>query len=98
MDKSLFGKVFISHSSLDKPFVRRIVEAIEADGFKTWLDEKELLPGDSLARRLSEGVAHAPAVLVVVSKSSIESRWLAFELNKATERMVQGSCRVIPIV
>lgn len=98
IDKSLFGKVFISHASLDKPFVRRLVDAIEADGFQTWLDEKELLPGDPLARRLSEGVAQAPAVLVVVSQASIVSKWLTFELNKATDRMVQGACRVIPIV
>ncbi|WP_426271250.1 toll/interleukin-1 receptor domain-containing protein [Dyella kyungheensis] len=96
--KHLYGKVFISHSSVDKPFVRRLAKAIEADGFLTWLDEKELLPGDPLAKRVSEGVAQARAVLVVVSQAAIASKWLAFELNKAADRMVKGECIVIPIV
>jgi len=98
VSKHLYGKVFISHSSVDKPFVRRLAKAIEADGFLTWLDEKELLPGDALAKRVSEGVAQARAVLVVVSHAAIASKWLAFELNKAADRMVKGECIVIPIV
>jgi hypothetical protein len=96
--KLLYGKVFVSHSSLDKPFVRKLAKALEADGFRTWLDEKELLPGDSLAQRVSEGVLQASAVIVVVSKAAITSKWLAFELNKATGRMVDGECLVIPVV
>lgn len=98
VNKHLYGKVFISHSSVDKRFVRRLAKAIEADGFLTWLDEKELLPGDPLAKRVSEGVAQARAVLVVVSRAAIASKWLAFELNKAADRMVKGECIVIPIV
>lgn len=97
-NKALFGKIFISHSSADKAFVRKLVASLEADGFLTWVDEKELLPGDPLATTISEGLARAPAVIVVVSQASIQSRWLKFELNKATDRMVQGGCRVIPVL
>lgn len=78
--------------------MRRLASALESDGFQTWLDEKELLPGDPLARSISEGLENAPAVIVVVSEASVQSRWLAFELNKATDRMVRGSCRVIPVL
>lgn len=95
---AMLGKVFISHSSADKPFVRRLSNAIEASGYQTWLDEKELVPGDPLAKRISEAIDRARVVLVVVSSSSIASRWLAFELNHATDRMVKGECRVIPVV
>lgn len=37
-------------------------------------------------------------VLMVVSSASIKSKWLKFEINKATEKMVEGHCRVIPII
>lgn len=97
-EKYLLGKVFISHSSTDKPFVRRLATAIEAAGFQTWLDEKELVPGDPLAKKISDALDSARVVLVVVSSGSIASRWLSFELNKATDRMVKGECRVIPII
>ena len=34
--------VFLSHSSKDKPFVRDLADALEADGeIKVWLDECE---------------------------------------------------------
>lgn len=96
--RHLLGKVFISHSSVDKPFVRELAQAIQNAGFQVWLDEKELLVGDSLPHKISEGVQSASVVLVVVSSAAIRSRWLRFELNHATQKMVEGECRVIPIV
>jgi hypothetical protein len=98
MGKQVLGKVFISHSSVDKRFVRRLARAIEKKGFGIWLDERELVAGDSLAKKVSEAIDSARVVLVVVSRSSVKSSWLAFELNKATNRMVKGECRVIPAV
>lgn len=96
--KHLLGKIFISHTSADKPFVRRLVRRLQRAHFKTWLDERELIPGDRLAERITEAVADAKCVLVVVSKTSVRSKWLSYELNLAAERMVKGKCRVIPVV
>src|SRR5262249_5139084 len=62
------------------------------------LDEKKLIGGDALGKTISEALDRASVVLVVVSKASVKSRWLSFELNQATERMVKGQCRVIPVV
>lgn len=92
------GKVFISHSSVDKPFVRKLSQSIQNAGFQVWLDEKELLVGDSLPSKISEAVKSAAVVLVVVSRAAVQSRWLAFELNQATQKMIEGKCRVIPVV
>jgi hypothetical protein len=98
MKKHLLGKVFISHSSVDKPFVRRLAGRIEKEGFRVWLDERELVAGDLLGKKISEALAVARAVLVVASKASIKSNWLAFELNQTTSRMIKGECRLIPVV
>jgi hypothetical protein len=98
MHQSLPGEVFLSHSSVDKSFVRKLTRRIEKEGFRVWLDEKKLIAGDVLGKTISEALDRASVVLVVVSKASVKSRWLSFELNKATERMVKGECRVIPVV
>src|SRR4051794_15219003 len=98
MKKHLLGKVFISHSSKDKPFVRRLARRLEKEGFGIWLDERELVAGDALGKKISEALDSARAVLVVASKISVDSKWLGFELNKATSRMVKGECRVIPVI
>jgi len=95
---TLIGKVFISHSAVDKGFVRRVAKRISAAGFGVWLDEYELRPGDRLTETIADALAKAKVVIVVVSAASIRSRWLRFELNLAAERMVKGECRVIPVV
>lgn len=98
IDKKSIGQVFISHSSKDKSFVRKLSKRLTDDGFRIWLDEKELLVGDSLPTKISDAVNRAMVVLIVVSSAALKSRWLSFELNKATNRMIQGECRVIPLV
>jgi len=96
--QDFLGKVFVSHSSEDKPFVRRLVRRLEKEGFTTWLDEKELKPGDALSEEIANALARARVVLVVVSRASVKSKWLKYELSLATERMIKGRCRVIPVV
>lgn len=63
-----------------------------------WVDEHELVPGDPLGERIAAALEEAKVVLVVVSSNSIKSKWLRYELNLATERMVKGRCRVVPVV
>jgi hypothetical protein len=95
---SHLGKVFISHTAKDKPFVRRLVARIAEAGYDVWLDEHALVVGDPLAATVGEALKKAKVVLVVVSRTSVVSRWLRYELNVATERMIKGECRVIPVV
>lgn len=92
------GKIFISHTEADKPFVRLLADRITKGGFQVWLDERDLVVGDPLAENISKALTSARVVLVIVSSTSVNSRWLRYELNLATERMVKGLCRVIPYV
>jgi len=96
--QDLLGKIFISHTSTDKPFARKLVRSLHRAGFQTWLDERELLPGDRLPEKIAAAVTEAKVLLVVVSRASARSKWLSYELNLASDRMVAGKCRVIPIV
>jgi hypothetical protein len=96
--RASLGKVFISYSSLDRVITRKIDARLKKEGFSIWLDEHQLLVGDPLAKEISTAISRAKAVLVVVSANSIKSRWLKYELNIATERMIKGECRVIPVV
>lgn len=92
------GRIFLSHSSADKSFVRKLVRKLEDEGYDVWLDEKELLVGDALVTHISHAINEAKVVLVVVSQTSIRSQWLSFELNAATQRMISGGCRVLPVL
>ncbi|MFW5667325.1 MAG: toll/interleukin-1 receptor domain-containing protein, partial [Coleofasciculus sp.] len=42
-------KAFISHSSIDKPFVERLATDLRSrEGIDAWLDKWEILPGDRI--------------------------------------------------
>jgi hypothetical protein len=92
------GKVFVSHTAADKPFVRRLAARLEKSDFHVWLDEHDLIAGDPLPESIGKALQAAKVILVVVSKASVASKWLRYELNVATERMIRGECRVIPVV
>lgn len=92
------GNIFISHKSADKPFVRRLASRLKKDQFSVWLDEHDLIVGDPLSETIGKALEAARVILVVVSEASISSKWLGYELNIATEKMIKGECRVIPIV
>lgn len=97
--RGAIGKIFISHSSIDKPFIRRrIVAPLNAAGYDTWLDEKELIPGDPISRKVSQGIKDAKILLVVISAASETSNWLNYELNVATGLMIKGVLRLIPVM
>jgi hypothetical protein len=98
LEKILLGKIFISYSVRDRRFVRNIAKRLWKEGYSVWLDEKELVPGDSLSLRLSEALQAARIVLVIVTPNSIKSNWVKFELSKATDRMVTGKCRIVPVL
>lgn len=90
--------VFLSHSSVDKPFVRTLVTLLKAMGVDAWIDELELDFGDGLLERISGQIARSTAVVAVLSENSVRSRWVKYELLQALSLELEGrGPRVIPI-
>lgn len=90
----------MSHSSQDKSrFVIHFAERLREAGVNVWLDDWELLPGDSLIDRIfAEGIAKSDVVIVVLSANTGESNWVKNELNTAAIQKIEGNCRLIPVV
>lgn len=73
-------KVFISHSSIDKPFVERLArDLLSGEGIDAWLDKWEILPGDRIPDKLEEGLSSANVFLLVLSPESVKSQWVSYE-------------------
>ena len=47
--------VFLSHHSGDKPDVEKLARALEKQGFRTWLDKWNLVPGEAWQAALLPG-------------------------------------------
>ena len=92
------SNVFISHSSHDKPFVRRLATALVSEGFPVWLDSWKLELGDSLLDKIYDGIDASSIVLLVTSKSAHDSGWVNRELNAAlSKEQATGRKFVIPL-
>lgn len=94
-------RLFLCHSSGDKPAVRELSRRLRADGFAPWLDEDELLPGQDWDREIRQAVRAADAVLVCLSGSSMSKagyvqKEIRFALDVADEQP-EGAIFLIPL-
>lgn len=89
---------FISHSTKDKPFVRKLAADLVANGVKVWLDEQRILVGDSVPEKIAQGLAESDFFLIVVSQNSAESAWVKKELSSALVHEIERrKVTVLPI-
>ena len=75
--------VFLSHSSVDKPFVRELAAFLRQDPQITvWLDEAEIAPGDNIVTEIAAGL-DSDFVLFILSPASVASNWVREEWTDA---------------
>lgn len=90
--------VFISHSSEDKEaVVRPLANTLKEKGVNVWYDEFELKIGDSLRRKIDQGLAKSRFGIVVISKSFINKGWTNYELDGLMTKAISGQQILLPI-
>lgn len=93
-------KVFISHASEDKErFVRDFATKLRSKGIEAWVDEWEIMPGNSLVDKIfEEGIGNAQAMIIVISDKSVNKPWVREELNAGVVRRINNQSKLIPVV
>jgi hypothetical protein len=94
-------RIFLCHSSGDKPAVRALYRRLINDGFRPWLDEEDLLPGQDWQRELPIAVKNSDVVIVCLSRASITKtgyvqKEIKFALDVADEQP-EGTIFLIPL-
>lgn len=90
--------IFISHASEDKEeVVRPLANALKHKGIKVWYDEFELKMGDSLRRKIDQGLSKSRFGVVVISKSFIKKGWTNYELDGLMTKAISGQQILLPI-
>jgi hypothetical protein len=91
--------VFVSYSSLDRLVVRKIAHLLTKGGVRVWWADWEMRPGDRLRDRINAGIQSADYFLVIVSPSSVDSRWVQNELDAAMIQEIEDHrVTVIPAI
>lgn len=94
--------LFVSCAHEDQLAVEGIADQLWQDGFLTWLDKKDLLPGDEWKTRIEDAIERADYVLVFLSKTSVKKvgyvqKELKFAL-KQREIRPSGHRYIVPIL
>jgi len=93
------GRVFLSHSTKDKDFVRDFDTALQAFGIDTFLDERDIGIGEDIPQRLYQELSQASHIIYFISMSSIDSEWVQEELSigKIREKEKKGVL-ILPVL
>ncbi|MFE8152983.1 toll/interleukin-1 receptor domain-containing protein [Brenneria goodwinii] len=91
--------IFLSHNHSDKAFVRKLARDLENHGVRYWLDEAEMKIGDSLIKKIREGIDNVDYFAVILSPNSINAPWVVNELDVAMNQQINGrNIKVLPIM
>ena len=81
--------IFISYSHQDSAFVERLAFQLVQKKINVWVDRWELNVGDSLITRIQDAITGASALLVVLSKASVNSAWVQKVVNSGLLRELE---------
>jgi TIR domain len=90
---------FISHSSRDLPFVRRLAERLRGQGIEVWLDDMQLKVGDTLTETIALALKQHDFVVVVFSRASLASAWVRKEVAMAARHSSRSRvAKIVPLL
>lgn len=91
--------VFISYSHNDEEFVNKFAAHLVKQNTHVWVDTWNLNVGDSILSKIQEAIEESSALLVVLSKASVESEWCKKELNSGLMReLEEKKVIVLPVL
>jgi len=89
--------IFLSHASIDKPFVEKLAKDLNALGISVWYDKYEIKPGETILLKIEEGIQSSDYLGLVISKEAMESKWVLTEITSAWQKQVEKGYFVVPI-
>lgn len=90
--------IFMSHTSIDKPFVEKLAKDLQRLGIKAWYDKWEIKVGESLLWKIEEGIKVNDYLGIVLSEEAMKSKWVRAELSAAWEKQMEiGKRFILPI-
>ncbi|MBN8741103.1 MAG: toll/interleukin-1 receptor domain-containing protein [Xanthomonadaceae bacterium] len=90
-------RVFLSFAYEDQEVAKAIAEKFHEAGIHTWFAEWEIYFGDSLRRKIDEGLGSSNQFVVLLSEASIKKPWVNQELDGAFVLYLEGKMRLVPL-
>ena len=93
-------RVFISYRKLShlEQFAGAVADRLGIEGLRPWLDQWEVVAGDSLPGRIEEALEASFAFIPILSGSYTEGKWATAELESALSKRVAEGYRIVPVL
>jgi len=93
------ANIFISYSSEDEKFARKLAEDLIKLGHEPWFDKWEIKVGECIQSKIEHGVSEADYVIIILSPSSVESTWVEKEWKiKYWDEIERNETLVLPVL
>lgn len=90
-------RIFVSHNTLDAPFINPMVDTLRQRGIEVWKAPESILPGEDWVDAIERGLSQSTHVVLVISPSAVESEWVRLEMNTAIRLEREGKIKIIPL-
>lgn len=90
-----FYSCFISYSSADEAFCRRLHGRLQDAGLRVWFAPHDIHGGRKLHEQIDDAIRVYDKLLLVLSPHSMQSPWVEFEIRRARKREVTEQRRLL---
>jgi len=81
-----FYSCFISYSSKDEDFAKRLHVDLQDAGVRCWFAPEDMKTGDRILQRIDESIKVYDKLMIILSKQSLFSDWVEDEVETALEK------------
>jgi hypothetical protein len=79
--------IFISYAREDRAIAKILANLLELQKWSVWWD-REILPGDQFQQIIDKELVKAKCIVVLWSRSSMDSGWVIYEATKGKDRNI----------
>ena len=93
-----FYSCFISYSTRDEEFARRLYSRMRDEKLRVWFAPEEMKGGQKIYDQIERAIQLHDRLLLVLSESSMQSEWVITEIQRAREaEMKENRRKLFPI-
>lgn len=86
---------FISYSSKDEEFTKDLHSKLRDANITVWFAPEDLKIGDKIRDRINEQIRIYDKLLIVLSKNSVNSSWVKYEVETALNREIKENKTIL---
>jgi uncharacterized protein YjbI with pentapeptide repeats len=98
MDPIQFSSCFISYSTKDEDFAKRLHSRMVQEKLRVWFAPEKMQGGKEISQQIDEAIRVYDKLLLVLSPESLRSDWVMTEIRKALKAEAkEGRRKLFPI-